>query len=99
MSTEVNTQEKVVVALQPPRLWKVVMLNDDVTPMDLVVAILVEVFKHDEARAREITMDVHNSGSGVAGIFTFEVAEQKGIEATNIARSNGSPLKIQVEQE
>ena len=98
-TTETIKQEKVVVSLQPPKLWKVVFLNDDKTPMDLVIYLLTSIFKHDEARAREITMEVHNTGSGIAGIYTFEIAEQLGIEATKIARSNGSPLKIQVEQE
>jgi ATP-dependent Clp protease adaptor protein ClpS len=99
MTTETKIQEKIVVALQPPKLWKVVFLNDNKTPMDLVIEILTTVFKHDEKRAAEITMEIHNTGSGIAGVYTFEIAEQRGIEATNIARANGSPLKIQVEQE
>jgi len=99
MTTETKIQEKIVVALQPPKLWKVVLLNDNKTPMDLVIEILTTVFKHDEKRAAEITMEIHNTGSGIAGVYTFEIAEQRGIEATNIARANGSPLKIQVEQE
>jgi ATP-dependent Clp protease adaptor protein ClpS len=99
MTTETKIQEKIVVSLQPPKLWKVVLLNDNKTPMDLVIEILTSVFKHDEKRAAEITMEIHNTGSGIAGVYTFEIAEQRGIEATNIARANGSPLKIQVEQE
>ena len=99
MTTETKIQEKIVVSLQPPKLWKVVLLNDNKTPMDLVIEILTSVFKHDEKRAAEITMEIHNTGSGIAGVYTFEIAEQRGIEATNVARANGSPLKIQVEQE
>jgi ATP-dependent Clp protease adaptor protein ClpS len=99
MTTETKIQEKIVVSLQPPKLWKVVLLNDNKTPMDLVIEILTGVFKHDEKRAAEITMEIHNTGSGIAGVYTFEIAEQRGIEATNVARANGSPLKIQVEQE
>jgi ATP-dependent Clp protease adaptor protein ClpS len=99
MTTETKIQEKIVVSLQPPKLWKVVLLNDNKTPMDLVIEILTGVFKHNEKRATEITMEIHNTGSGIAGVYTFEIAEQRGIEATNIARANGSPLKIQVEQE
>jgi ATP-dependent Clp protease adaptor protein ClpS len=99
MTTETKIQEKIVVSLQPPKLWKVVLLNDNKTPMDLVIEILTGVFKHNEKRAAEITMEIHNTGSGIAGVYTFEIAEQRGIEATNIARANGSPLKIQVEQE
>ena len=99
MSIETKQDEKVVVSLQPPALWKVVFLNDDSTPMDLVIEILVHIFKHDVERAKEITMEIHNTGSGIAGVYSFEIAEQRGIEATNIARANGAPLKIQVEQE
>lgn len=99
MSTEIKTKEKVVVALQPPKLWKVVFLNDDKTPMELVIDILTAVFKHNESTARNTTLEIHNEGSAVAGIYPYEIAEQKGLEATSIARANGSPLKIQVEQE
>jgi ATP-dependent Clp protease adaptor protein ClpS len=99
MTTEVKQAEKVVVALQPPKMWKVIFLNDDKTPMELVIVLLTQVFKHDEKRASEITMEIHNTGSGVAGVYIYEIAEQRGIEATDIARANGSPLKIQVEEE
>ena len=92
-------EEKVVVNLQPPKMWKVIFLNDDQTPMELVIELLTGVFKHTETRAKEITLEIHNSGSAVAGVYSFEIAEQRGIEATNIARANGSPLRIQVEQE
>jgi ATP-dependent Clp protease adaptor protein ClpS len=98
-TVETVKREKVVVSLQPPSLWKVVFLNDDKTPMDLVILLLTSIFKHDEAHAREITMEVHNTGSGIAGVYTYEIAEQLGLEATKVARTNGAPLKIQVEQE
>ena len=99
MTTDVKLDEKIVVSLQPPKLWKVVFLNDDQTPMDLVIELLTSIFKHSVSRAKEITMEIHETGSGVAGVYTFEIAEQRGLEATNIARANGSPLRIQVEQE
>lgn len=99
MSTEAKIEEKVVVTLQPPKLWKVIFLNDDQTPMELVIELLTTIFKHTESSAKEVTLEIHNTGSGVAGIYTFEIAEQRSIEATNVARGNGSPLRIQVEQE
>jgi ATP-dependent Clp protease adaptor protein ClpS len=99
MTTDVKIEEKIVVALQPPKMWKVVFLNDDSTPMELVIELLTGVFKHAESRAREITLEIHETGAGIAGVYTFEIAEQRGIEATNIARANGSPLRIQVEEE
>jgi ATP-dependent Clp protease adaptor protein ClpS len=99
MTTDVKIEEKVVVSLQPPKMWKVIFLNDEQTPMELVIELLTQVFKHNEARAKEITLEIHNTGSGIAGVYTYEIAEQRGIEATNIARANGSPLRITVEQE
>ena len=99
MTTDVKIEEKVVVSLQPPKMWKVIFLNDEQTPMELVIELLTQIFKHNEARAKEITLEIHNTGSGIAGVYTYEIAEQRGIEATNIARANGSPLRITVEQE
>jgi ATP-dependent Clp protease adaptor protein ClpS len=99
MTTATNVEEKVVVALQPPKLWKVIFLNDDQTPMELVIELLTGIFKHTESTAKNITLEIHETGSGIAGVYPFEIAEQKGIEATGVARSNGSPLRIQVEEE
>ncbi len=99
MSTATQIEEKVVVSLEPPKMWKVVFLNDDQTPMELVIELLTLIFKHNESKAKDITMEIHETGSGIAGVYTYEIAEQKGIEATAVARKNGSPLRIQVEQE
>ena len=87
MTTDVKIEEKVVINLQPPKMWKVIFLNDDQTPMELVIELLTGVFKHTDSRAKEITLEIHNSGSAVVGVYTFEIAEQRGIEATNIARA------------
>jgi len=99
MSTDTKIEEKVVVSLQPPKMWKVIFLNDDQTPMELVIELLTKIFKHNESKAKDITLEIHETGSGIAGVYPYEIAEQKGIEATSVARQNGSPLRIQVEQE
>ena len=99
MSTEIEVKEKITVQLAPPALWKVIFLNDDKTPMELVIELLTGIFKHTESKAKEITLEIHETGSSVVGIYPFEIAEQKGIEATTVARQNGSPLRITVEQE
>lgn len=99
MSTDTAIEEKVVVDLQPPSLWKVVLLNDDATPMELVIELLTGIFKHTESAAKDITLEIHETGSGVAGVYSFEIAEQKGMEATAVARQNGSPLRILVDPE
>lgn len=97
MSTDVKIDEKVSISLQPPPMWKVIFLNDDQTPMEFVVELLTSIFKHEEKKAVEITMEIHHTGSAVAGVYSHEVAEQRGIESTHIARSNGFPLQIQLE--
>ena len=99
MSTDTAVEESVVVALQPPSLWKVVLLNDDSTPMELVIELLTGIFKHSESSAKEVTLEIHETGSGVAGVYNFEIAEQKGMEATAVARQNGSPLRVLVDPE
>lgn len=96
---EHQVEEKVVISLQPPKLWKVVFLNDDHTPMEFVIELLTEIFKHSRESAENITLEIHNLGSSIAGIYTYEIAEQKSLEATNIARSNSFPLRIQVEED
>ncbi len=99
MSTETTVEEKVVVSLQPPPLWKVVFLNDDQTPMELVIDLLTGIFKHNESKAKDITLEIHETGSGIAGVYSFEIAEQKGMEATAVARQHGAPLRITVDPE
>jgi ATP-dependent Clp protease adaptor protein ClpS len=84
--------------LEPPK-YKVVFLNDDATPVDWVVRVLTDIFKHSQQTAEQITLTIHTEGSGVAGIYTYEIAEQKVIEATNASRNHGFPLQIKMEQE
>ncbi len=99
MTTEAKIEEKIKVALQPPKLWKVLFLNDDQTPMEFVMELLTTIFKHSEHDAKDLTMEIHNTGSAVVGVYTHEIAEQRGIESTQLARSNGFPLQITLEQE
>jgi ATP-dependent Clp protease adaptor protein ClpS len=95
----VIVDEKIKIDVQPPSMWKVILLNDDVTPMDLVIDILTVVFKHNEESAKKVTLEIHNNGSGIAGVYPHELAEHLALESTNVARKNGSPLKIKIEQE
>ncbi len=82
-----------------PGKYKVVVCNDDVTTMEFVVAMLMRVFRYNEQTAVDLTLIVHQKGSAVAGIFPFEIAEQKSLDATNMARLNGYPLITKVEPE
>jgi ATP-dependent Clp protease adaptor protein ClpS len=98
-ATEIQIDEKIKQKVQEPKRWKVVFLNDDTTPMDFVVGVLLETFKHTQETAKEITLEIHNSGSGIAGVYSFEIAEAKAVEATQLARANGFPLQIKMEEE
>jgi len=101
MTTEIDVKldEKIKIKVEEPKRWKVILLNDDTTPMDFVVGILVEIFKHTQETAVVVTQQIHNEGSGVAGVYSFELAETKAVEATNLARTNGFPLQIKMEEE
>jgi ATP-dependent Clp protease adaptor protein ClpS len=65
--------------------------------MDFVVQILVELFNHNTERAESIMQQIHNNGSGVAGIYPYEIAEQKGVETSVLARENGYPLQVKID--
>lgn len=96
---DVQIDEKIKKEIKEPGLFKVIFLNDDYTPMDFVVSLIIEIFKHSEEGAISITNQIHQEGSGVVGIYTYEIAEQKSIEATNLSRDNGFPLRIKIEEE
>ena len=91
------TKEKQTSALKEPSMYKVVFYNDNVTPMDFVVQVLVELFRHNVERANSIMQQIHNNGSGVAGVFTYKIAEQKGVETSVLARENGYPLQVKID--
>ena len=97
--TDIKIDEKIKKKIDEPKLWKVILLNDDLTPIDFVIELLITIFKHSQETAKNITMEIHNNGSGVAGIYTFEIAEIRAVEATTLARSNGFPLQIKMEEE
>jgi len=82
-----------------PKRYKVVLYNDDYTPMNLVTSILMEVFNKGNQEAYSIMMNVHKRGRGVAGVYSKQIADTKVSVAKNIARENGSPLHCEAEPE
>jgi ATP-dependent Clp protease adaptor protein ClpS len=98
-TTDIQLDEKIKITVSEPKRWKVILLNDDTTPMEFVIQVLIEIFKHTHNAARDIMVTVHETGSGVAGVYSFEIAEAKAVEATNLARANGFPLQIKLEEE
>jgi ATP-dependent Clp protease adaptor protein ClpS len=86
-----NTQIK-----EPP-MFKVIYINDNQTSMEFVVDSLINHFEYTETTAERITIDIHEAGSAVVAILPYEIAEQKGIEVTINARSQGYPLQVKLE--
>lgn len=83
--------------IKEPEKYQVVFINDDFTPMEFVVETLMSIFYHTKEGAEKIMLDIHEKGKGTAGIYFYEVAEQKAIETTHLARNNGHPLAIEIE--
>jgi ATP-dependent Clp protease adaptor protein ClpS len=83
--------------LKEPPLYRVIYINDSVTTMEFVVQTLVEIFNHSPEEAQVVTAKIHEEGSGTAAILPYEMAEQKGVEVTQLARNNGFPLQVKLE--
>jgi len=83
---------------EPPQ-YRVIYINDDTTTQEFVVETLRLIFGYDEGAAEALTMKVHEEGSAVVAVMPYEMAEQKGIEVTLLARNNGYPLQVKIEQD
>ena len=79
------------------RQYKVIYINDEVTTMDFVIMSLITVFNHSPEMAQSLCDEVHEKGAGTAAIMPYEMAEQKGVEVTQLARNAGFPLQIKLE--
>ncbi|MGQ0663701.1 MAG: ATP-dependent Clp protease adapter ClpS [Pseudomonadota bacterium] len=82
-----------------PSMYKVLMLNDDYTPMEFVVHVLERFFNKTREDATQVMLHVHRRGVGVCGVFTYEVAETKVTQVTDFARRNQHPLRCTLEKE
>ena len=83
--------------LKEPPMYKIIYINDNVTTMEFVVQTLIDIFNHTPETAEAITLKVHEEGSAVVAILPYEMAEQKGVEVTQLARNNGFPLQVKLE--
>ncbi len=92
------SETEVTEEVREPRQYKVLLHNDDYTTMEFVVRVLMSVFNKSEVQATEIMLMVHKSGVGVCGVYTVEVAETKVLLTTRMARNEGFPLKITMEE-
>jgi len=97
--TETKIKIKPNLALAEPPLYKIIYINDSVTSMEFVVGSLIDYFNYTQDTASTITHNIHEEGSAVVAVLPYEIAEQKGIEVTLEARSQGYPLQVKVEAE
>lgn len=84
-------------AVKKPNLYQVFLLNDDFTPMDFVVGIIINFFNLPEERATKIMLQVHFEGKGICGVYTYDIAETKVAQVNNYARSSEYPLLCSME--
>jgi ATP-dependent Clp protease adaptor protein ClpS len=97
--TETIIREKIEIKTnipEPPQ-FRVIYINDETTTQEFVVETLKVIFHYDEGAAEALTMKVHQEGSAVVAVLPYEMAEQKGIEVTVLARNNGFPLMVKIE--
>jgi len=85
--------------LKKPPLYKVIMLNDDYTPMEFVIEMLQTYFSKSQEQATEIMLHIHQKGIGICGLYTYEIAESKATQVLDNARKNQHPLQIKLEKE
>lgn len=97
--TEIRPRISPKMNVEPPKDYNVIYINDEVTSMEFVIESLRSIFSYEEDRAEEMTMRIHQEGSAIVATYPYEIAEQKGVEATLLARSQGFPLQIKIEQE
>jgi ATP-dependent Clp protease adaptor protein ClpS len=90
--------EREEVKVKRPSMWNIVFYNDDYTSMDFVVFALTKVFHRSTEDALALTLAVHTQGKGIAGTYTFEVAEQKQCEVMLMAKVEEHPLRVEVER-
>jgi len=83
--------------LVEPHMFKLIYVNDDKTAMEFVIETLINIFHYTPTTAENITLDIHEKGSAVVAVLPYEMAEQKGVEVTVMARGAGFPLQVKLE--
>ena len=97
--TNVGTVTKTKPKTKKPSMWKVLLMNDDYTPMEFVIFVLERYFNKSKEEATQIMLHVHQRGIGVCGVFPYEVAETKVGQVVDVAKQNQHPLQCTMEKE
>jgi len=98
MTTEIKTLVKEKIKIEEPSMYDVIFLNDNITTTAFVVKALKMIFNKTQEQADTIMKWIHEKGEGTVGTYVHEVAEQKGIETTLLARQEGHPLQVKVKK-
>lgn len=96
MTTEVETETRI--KIKQPSLYQVLLKNDNYTPMEFVIEILISLFGKSHQEAMALTVEIHEKGKGVAGVYTREIAEQKVSDTLTVAKHQGHPLQAVLEE-
>ena len=98
MSDQTTFKTKTDKKLKKPKLYKVILLNDDYTTMDFVVEVLITIFSKSVTEATTIMLDVHKKGKGIVGVYTYDVAVTKTNQVETLAKERDFPLKTSIEE-
>jgi ATP-dependent Clp protease adaptor protein ClpS len=85
--------------VKAPSMYRVIYINDDVTTVEFVIETLTAIFQYPREHAEMLTLEIHSQGSSIVAVLPYEMAEQKGVEVTLLARANGFPLQVRLEPE
>lgn len=99
MSTDMKLKEELVTKLKVPKLYKVILNNDDYTTMEFVVEVLVKIFHKEPTVATQIMMDVHEKGRGIVGLYPYDIAYTKTVQVEELASQREFPLSASIEEE
>ena len=97
--TNIGVVERTTTKTRKPSMYKVIMLNDDYTPMEFVILVLERFFSKSHEEATNIMLHVHQKGIGICGVFTYEVAETKVTQVMDLAQQQEHPLQCTLEKE
>lgn len=93
-----HTKQRIESELRPPSMYKVILINDDYTPMDFVIEVLARFFDKHEPQATDIMLTIHHQGKGICGIYPFGIAETKVLQVNQFARESQHPLLCTLEK-
>ena len=99
MDIGIKTLTKEKIKLEEPSKYDVIFLNDNITTTEFVIRVIKQIFNKSQEEAEKITRNINDKGQGVVGSYIHEIAEQKGIETTLLARQEGMPLQVKVKKQ